>query len=491
MSKKIYLYDEYPQLVQEWDYKRNSDLDIKKITRSSSKSVWWICPLNPKHKWQAIIGKRTHSKVGCPYCSGKKVLKEESFASKYSNILKEWDYKNNNKDPYELTENSNYRASWICKNDSSHRWKSQIYSRTKNGTGCKKCSYFNKTKRRKNNLLIDTHPNVAKQWYAKDNSGDLTKVTYGSAKVYSWQCEKDKKHIWKSSVTNRTNKDHGCPYCNGHKVHGANTLRNNRPDLAKEWHPTKNLKSGLTPDNTSRASGKKVWWQCSQSSSHIWEATVQNRNLLNSGCPDCQKKLRGLRTSGFILRSKKPLSSQYDVFASSLYNTKLLIEQEASLNKELSSVFYRMCYASIIASLEAYLSEIFYSEVISNDKNTIKLFTASTDLNKQKYSINELVTWHKNKNKLAEDYIFEIIWHNIPRAKNLFKVVLGIKLPVKNEKTILKAIATRHDIVHRNGASKSGGSTPMSKSKVLKLLFVVKAYVETIEIDLQENHERK
>ena len=32
------------------------------------------------------------------------------------------------------------------------------------------------------------------------------------------------------------------------------------PDLAKEWHPTKN--GDLTPENVFSKSGKKVWWKC-------------------------------------------------------------------------------------------------------------------------------------------------------------------------------------------------------------------------------------
>lgn len=54
------------------------------------------------------------------------------------------------------------------------------------------------------------------------------------------------------------------------------------PELAKEWHPTKN--GSLTPDMVTAGSNKKVWWQCKQG--HEWQATINNRNK-GKNCPYC------------------------------------------------------------------------------------------------------------------------------------------------------------------------------------------------------------
>ncbi len=45
------------------------------------------------------------------------------------------------------------------------------------------------------------------------------------------------------------------------------------PDIAKEWHPTKN--GDLTPENCKPGSHRKVWWICKQD--HEWEANLNNR----------------------------------------------------------------------------------------------------------------------------------------------------------------------------------------------------------------------
>jgi hypothetical protein len=62
----------------------------------------------------------------------------------------------------------------------------------------------------------------------------------------------------------------------------ASLLRNN-PELAKEWHPTKN--GSLTSADLTLGSNKKVWWICSKG--HEWQARVTDRNYSKTGCPYC------------------------------------------------------------------------------------------------------------------------------------------------------------------------------------------------------------
>ncbi|TFH13473.1 hypothetical protein E4H04_11890, partial [Candidatus Bathyarchaeota archaeon] len=56
------------------------------------------------------------------------------------------------------------------------------------------------------------------------------------------------------------------------------------PELAKQWHPTKNEK--MTSYDVTPNSGKKVWWICNQG--HEWKATVNNRRN-GRGCPGCYR----------------------------------------------------------------------------------------------------------------------------------------------------------------------------------------------------------
>ena len=60
------------------------------------------------------------------------------------------------------------------------------------------------------------------------------------------------------------------------------------PDIAKQWHPTKN--GDLKPENFTKGSEQKVWWKCPNGEDHEWEVKINNRSIKTSGCPFCAGK---------------------------------------------------------------------------------------------------------------------------------------------------------------------------------------------------------
>lgn len=66
---------------------------------------------------------------------------------------------------------------------------------------------------------------------------------------------------------------------------GVNDLASQRPDLAREWHPTRNLP--VLPDQLGHKSSRRVWWQCARG--HEWATAVCNRTTSSGGtnCPFC------------------------------------------------------------------------------------------------------------------------------------------------------------------------------------------------------------
>lgn len=64
------------------------------------------------------------------------------------------------------------------------------------------------------------------------------------------------------------------------------SLAETHPDLAKQWHPTKN--DNLKPHNVTRGSHKKVYWLCPNE--HVYQASIKNRTN-GSDCPFCSKRL--------------------------------------------------------------------------------------------------------------------------------------------------------------------------------------------------------
>lgn len=127
---------------------------------------------------------------------------------------------------------------------------------------------------------------LLKQWNP-DRNGTLTpqNVTYGSKRKVWWRCSKG--HIWQASVYTRTGGEKGCPYCAGLRVSpGENDLASNRPDIAAQWHPTKN--GSYTPADVSMGSHKAVWWICAKG--HEWRALVKSR-VEGCGCPVCANRM--------------------------------------------------------------------------------------------------------------------------------------------------------------------------------------------------------
>lgn len=68
------LAKEFPELLLEWDYDKNT-LNPAEISPGANYKVWWKCKKG--HSYQAWLNDRTGKrKTGCPYCAGKRKLKE-------------------------------------------------------------------------------------------------------------------------------------------------------------------------------------------------------------------------------------------------------------------------------------------------------------------------------------------------------------------------------------------------------------------------------
>ena len=55
------------------------------------------------------------------------------------------------------------------------------------------------------------------------------------------------------------------------------------PEIAKDWHPTKN--GDLTPSDVVAGTGQRVWWKCPRG--HEWPTKVATRTSHGTECPDC------------------------------------------------------------------------------------------------------------------------------------------------------------------------------------------------------------
>jgi len=273
----------HPKITKQWHPTRNGDLTPFNIISGSHKKVWWKCDKGDDHEWMSAAGSRSSGR-GCPICFGQKVVLSNCLATLNPDLAKEWHpTKNGDLTPYDIREKSGKKVWWKCGKGDDHEWISTAGNRSE-GKNCPICSGRTVVL---SNCLATLNPDFAKEWHPTKN-GDLTPfhVTENSGKRVWWKCDKGDDHEWIVSIANRSNGS-GCSVCSGKTVVLSNCLATLNPDLAKEWHPTKNR--DLTPYEFTVSSDEKVWWKCDKGDDHEWIAPIKNRSI-NSGCSVCSGK---------------------------------------------------------------------------------------------------------------------------------------------------------------------------------------------------------
>ena len=271
-----------PELAKQWHPTKNGDLTTFDVGKSSDKKVWWKCPEGDDHEWESTVGNRARGN-GCAVCSGHKLVKSNCLATLNPELAKQWHpTKNGDLTPFDVTEHKLLKVWWKCPKGDDHEWKSSINNRSK-GNGCSVCDGKTIVK---SNCLATTHPELAEQWHpTKNGNSNAYNIGGGSGKRFWWKCDKGDDHEWITSPSNRINKGAACAICINQKIVKSNCLATTHPELAEQWHPTKNGR--LTTLDVGGGTHKKVWWKCPKGDDHEWTGSVINRTRLDRNCPVC------------------------------------------------------------------------------------------------------------------------------------------------------------------------------------------------------------
>lgn len=207
----------------------------------------------------------------------------EEWADRVERLCNEWHAtKNDGLTPSMVSKSAMTLVWWQCPKFPDHEWETSVGARTVMKTDCPFCAGKAVAL---NNSLATTHPHLAGELDLESNPAGIAQtVNAGSGKKLSWRCPDNSSHVYVATVSNRT-AGKGCPYCAGKKVDATNSLAALQPELASEWHPTKN--GAVTPAEVTTGSGKRVWWKCAEGPDHEWQATPASRATRGSGCPFC------------------------------------------------------------------------------------------------------------------------------------------------------------------------------------------------------------
>lgn len=196
-----------PDLAKEWHPQKNVNISPYKVTKGSSKKVWWLC-ING-HEWQASIASRASGR-GCPFCSNNKILAGfNDLATTHPTLVNEWNYKKNESlSPSAVLAGSSKKVWWKCKN--GHEWQASISHRSDREQGCPFCSGRNAIAGETD--LATINPKLASEWHPTKN-GNLTpaQVTIRSGKKIWWLCRYG--HEWQATPHDRDTDNTKCPIC--------------------------------------------------------------------------------------------------------------------------------------------------------------------------------------------------------------------------------------------------------------------------------------
>ena len=185
-----------------------------------------------------------------------KVTNKKTLAE-FPELAAQWHpTKNGDLGPDQVIAGSHRKYWWQCSDGPDHEWEATLTNRNR-GTGCPCCRGRQVSV---TNSLAALHPNEAAQWHQTKNGG-LTpdQVVAGSNRKYWWWCPEGPDHEWEAVVNNRT-RGTGCPFCRGLQASVSNSLASRHPDIAVQWHPTKN--KPLTAWKVTTGSNREVWWRC-------------------------------------------------------------------------------------------------------------------------------------------------------------------------------------------------------------------------------------
>ena len=269
----------FPDLCDDWDYDKN-ELSPSDVLSGSSKKYWWKCKKG--HSWQTTIHNRKMLNSGCPYCSNHKVLTGyNDLATLYPALAIEFDVEKNGVLPNNVLAGGEKKYWWICPN--GHSYETNMNRRTTRGNGCPYCSSHRVLEGF--NDLETTHSTIATEWdYSKNGGRTPNEFSKGSSYNAWWVCPNG--HSYQNTINSRCSGG-GCPYCSNTKLlKGFNDLETTNPQLAKEWHPTKN--GDIRPCDVFEGTVSKYWWLCEHG--HEWQQSPHLRSK-GRGCPICSNEI--------------------------------------------------------------------------------------------------------------------------------------------------------------------------------------------------------
>ena len=272
----------FPKIYKQWHPTKNVNISADTIAPGSTKKVWWLC--TEGHEYDQSISSKTLQGRGCPICAGQRAHPDDNVTIHHPDACLDWDYQKNKKTPEQYKSKSNVKVWWKC--SKGHEYFRSIQSQTgiKGSTHCPYCSGVKASP--ENNIMV-TDPHLISEWHPEKNEKGPKEFLRGAHTMAWWLCPKG--HEYEMMIYARTLNKSNCPYCSGRYPTSDNNLLVKYPEIAKDWHPTKNKG---TPEEYTPSSTYEAWWVCEKG--HSYQTKIGNRTPSpgkpGTGCPKCTRQ---------------------------------------------------------------------------------------------------------------------------------------------------------------------------------------------------------
>ena len=179
------------------------------------------------------------------------------------------------------------------------------------------------------------------------------------------------------------------------------------------------------------------------------------------------------------------IDSQIDEYMNSiLYNshvteTMTALDAIETLSSDVKNTLYRVLYANLISCMESFLSDTLIHKVLESEDNKRAFVKGYKEFSKLEIGLSSLYDTIDSIDGIITKTLRDIIYHNLPKVKGIYKDVLGIDLGEIG--VLCKCVNTRHDIVHRNGKTKGGEKITIERKDIEELAKAVSDMIENVE----------
>jgi len=172
--------------------------------------------------------------------------------------------------------------------------------------------------------------------------------------------------------------------------------------------------------------------------------------------------------------SGKDPEENLEVFLEELENLAKLNKMNIK-DRKMTIMLKRQIFIGVIGSMETYLSDTFIGLVSSNVTYLERFVSSYPEFSKRKFELREVFTIFKSIEKTARNIMLEVIYHDLAKVREMYRTTFEMDFP--SIKEAYKCVMVRHDLVHRNGKTKSRQPVALTEKSISQTLQTIRHFV--------------